>query len=261
MSHMKQDPADKVFRALADPSRRRILDLVKSTPGITVSALTEAFDFTRFAVMKHLRVLEDAEIIVPRRRGKTKELFLNAIPIQTIYDRWISQYSARWASGLTTFKYELEKENETMGTKPQQVYVLYIRTSVDKLWDAITNPETTLKYFHNTEVQSDWQAGSPINYMMEKDGEKTSVVTGEIVEIEPKKRLVHTFGFPSMPDAPSLVTYDIESQGDVAKLTVTHEFEAEDETFKGTSQGWPHIFSAMKTLLETGEPLPGDFSH
>ena len=258
---MNFDAADKVFRALADPNRRRILDLVKASPGITVTALTEAFDFTRFAVMKHLKVLEDAEVIVPQRKGKKKELYLNAIPIQTIYDRWISQYSARWASGLTAFKYELEKETEMMATKPQQVYVLYIRSSVDKVWDAMTNPETTLKYFHNTAVQSDWQVGSSIDYMMEKEGETRSAVTGEIVEIEPKKRLVHTFSFSSMSDAPSLVSYDIEAQGEVTKLTVSHEFEAEDETFKGTQQGWPHIFSAMKTLLETGEPLPGEMGH
>ena len=257
---MKLDTADKVFRALADPSRRRILDLVKANPGITVNALTEAFDFTRFAVMKHLKVLEEAEVIVPRREGKTKQLFLNVIPIQTIYDRWISQYSARMASGLTHLKYALEKENAMMATKTEQLYVLYIQTSVDKLWDAITTPEITLQYFHNTAVRSDFEKGSSIEYVLNKDGEERVAVTGEIVEIEPKKRLVHTFAFPSHDDAPSVVSYDIEAQGDVTKLTVTHAFESETETFKGTSQGWPHIFSAMKTLLETGKPLPGEMS-
>jgi uncharacterized protein YndB with AHSA1/START domain/DNA-binding transcriptional ArsR family regulator len=251
-----------VFRALADPNRRKMLDLVKATPGITVNQLSEDFDFTRYAVMKHLKVLEDAEVIVPRRRGKTKELYLNAIPIQTIYDRWISQYSARWASQLTSLKHTLEKEEPMSPTKPQQLYILYIRTSVDKLWDAITNPAVTAQYFHNTEVRSDFQVGSAIDYLMEhENGEKKSAVTGEILEMEPMKRLVHSFSFPGKDDPPSTVTYDIESQGDVTKLMVTHDFEAEDDTFKGTQQGWPHIFSAMKTLLETGEPLSGDFSH
>jgi uncharacterized protein YndB with AHSA1/START domain/predicted transcriptional regulator len=253
---------DKVFRALADPSRRKILDLVKSNPGITVNALTEAFDFTRYAVMKHLRVLEDAEVIVPRRNGRTKELYLNAIPIQMIHDRWISQYSARWASQLTSLKYELEKEESMATPNHQQLYVLYIRTSADKLWDAITKPELTAQYFHTTEVKSDFQVGSKIDYLMKgEDGEKNPAVTGEIREVEPKKRLVHTFRFTGNDDPSSVVSYDIETMGDVTKLTVTHDFETETDTFKGTQQGWPRIFSALKTLLETGEPLPVDFSH
>jgi uncharacterized protein YndB with AHSA1/START domain len=259
---MKQDSADKVFRALADPNRRKMLDLVKASPGITVTALSEAFDFTRYAVMKHLKVLEDAEVVVPRRRGRTKELYLNAIPIQTIYDRWISQYSARWASQLTSLKYKLEKEEPMSPANAQQLYVMYIRTSADKLWDAITNPVMTVQYFHGTEVRSDFKVGSVIDYLMkQEDGEKKPAVTGEILEMEPKKRLVHSFDFPGNDDPPSTVTYEIESQGDVTKLVVTHDFDAETDTFKGTQQGWPRIFSAMKTLLETGEPLPVDFSH
>ena len=101
---MNRNLEDEVFKALADPNRRRILDLVKARPGITVSELAESFEFTRYAVMKHLRVLENTGLIVPQRAGRKKELHLNAIPIQTIYDRWISQYSALWASSLTSLK-------------------------------------------------------------------------------------------------------------------------------------------------------------
>src|SRR3972149_6064439 len=131
----------KTFKALADPNRRMMLDLVKESPGMTVSDLTSHFHFTRYAVLKHLRVLEDAGLIVRRRNGKTKELYINAIPIQAVYDRWISHYSALWASRLTALKYELEKEESmTTETKLRQVYVLYIRTTPEKLWDAIVNP-------------------------------------------------------------------------------------------------------------------------
>jgi uncharacterized protein YndB with AHSA1/START domain len=258
---MKQNSADKVFRALADPNRRRILDLVKANPGITVSTLSDAFDFTRYAVMKHLKVLEAAEVIVPRRNGKTKELYLNAIPIQSIYDRWISQYSARWASQLTSLKYQLEQEELPMA-KHQQLYVLYIRTSVDKLWQALTDPQLTLQYFHNTEIVSDFEVGSSVDYMVKgEDGEKKSAVSGKVLSIEPNKQLVYTFKFSGNDDPPSTVTYDLEPHGDVTKLTVMHDFEEENDTFKGTSQGWPSILSALKTLLETGEPLPIDFGH
>jgi len=185
---MNRNLEDEVFKALADPNRRRILDLVKARPGITVSELAESFEFTRYAVMKHLRVLERAGLIVPRRAGRKKELHLNAIPIQTIYDRWISQFSALWASSLTSLKYRLEKEEAMTSPSPKQVYVLYIRTSADKLWDAITNPELTMQYFHNTEVKSDFRKGSTIDYMLAgEDGEKKSAVTGKIVEVEPKR--------------------------------------------------------------------------
>jgi uncharacterized protein YndB with AHSA1/START domain len=253
---MRQDSADKVFRALADPSRRRMLDLVKLNPGITVSALSEAFDFTRYAVMKHLKVLEDAEVIVPRRNGKTKELYLNAIPIQTIYDRWISQYNARWASKLTSLKYQLEQEELPMANS-QQLYVLYIRTSVDKLWQALTDPSLTVQYFNGVEFESDFKVGSPIAMMVTpEDGDRKAAVTGKVLAVEPKKQLTYTFDVAGNDDPASTVTYDIEAQGDVTKLTVTHDFESENETFKGTSQGWPPILSGLKTLLETGEPLP-----
>jgi DNA-binding transcriptional ArsR family regulator len=254
---MNRISEDDVFKALADPNRRRILDLAKARPGITVSELAESFEFTRYAVMKHLRVLENAGLIVPRRAGRKKELHLNAIPIQTIYDRWISQYSALWASSLTSLKYQLEKEETMTSPSPKQVYVLYIRTSADKLWNAITDPELTLQYFHNTEVQSEFSKGSTIDYMITgEDGQKKSAVTGKIVEVEPKRRLVHSFGFEGKDDPPSTVSYDVEEMGDVVKLTLIHEFESEDETFKGTSEGWPSILSGLKTLLETGEPLP-----
>ena len=246
-----------MFKALADPSRRRILDIAKARPGITVSELADMFEFSRYAVMKHLRVLENAGLIVPRRVGRKKELHLNAIPIQTIYDRWTSQYSALWASSLTALKYRLEKEETMSSPSPKQVYVVYIRTSADRLWRAIVDPELTLQYFHDTAVQSEFRKGSSIDYMKTgEDGERRSAVTGKIVEAEPNRRLVHSFAFPSVDEPPSTVTYDIEEMGDVVKLTLTHEFDSQNETFKGTSEGWPSILSGLKTLLETGEPLP-----
>lgn len=261
MNRTSQNAEDEVFKALADPNRRRVLDLVKARPGLTVSQLTGSFDFTRYALMKHLRVLEAAGLIVPRRAGRKKELYLNAIPIQTIYDRWISKFSALWASSLTNLKYRLEKEETMSSPSPKQVYVLYIRTSADKLWNAITDPELTRQYFHSTEVKSDFRKGSTIDYMLTGDDGKTrSAVTGDIVEVEPMRRLVHSFGFPSNEDPPSTVTYEMEEMGDVVKLTLTHEFESEDDTFRGTRDGWPPILSGLKTLLETGEPLPKSIS-
>lgn len=260
MSHTLSKTTDQVFRALSDPSRRRILDLLKADSGLTVSELAVQFTFSRFAVMKHLRVLEECELVVARRDGKTKRLFLNAVPIQTIYDRWISQYSALWASGLTAMKYELEGEEEMSqtATKLKHVYVTYIRTTPEKLWDALTNPEMTQKYFHGTRVKGDFSVGSTVDYIMTDDsGDSRVALTGEVTESVPGKKLVHTFRFPSNDDKPSRVTYEIEATGAVCKLTLLHdEFEGETQTYTSVQNGWPPIFSGLKTLLETGEALP-----
>jgi uncharacterized protein YndB with AHSA1/START domain len=238
-----------------------MLDLVKERPGMTVSDLASHFAFTRYAVLKHLRVLEDAGLIVRRRNGKTKELYLNAIPIQSIYDRWLSQYSARWASRLTALKYELEKEEPMKTeTKLQQVYVLYIRSTPAKVWDAIVKPEMTRQYFYGTEIESDLKPGSSLDYFMKNEkGETVSALTGKILEVVPGKKLVHTFSFPQNDDKPSRAFYEIErvADQDLVKLTVIHdEFEGETKTYKDTSGGWPILLNSLKTLLETGEPLP-----
>ncbi len=252
---------NKTFKALADSNRRMMLDLVKEKPGMTVSELALHFSFTRYAVLKHLRVLEDAGLIVRRRNGKTKELYLNAIPIQAISDRWMSQYSARWASRLTALKYDLEKEETvTTETKLQQVYVLYIRSTPERVWDAIVKPEMTRQYFYGTEIQSDLKVGSSLDYFMKNEqGENVSALTGKILEIVPGKKLVHTFSFPQNGDKPSRASYEIERFGDsdLVKLTVIHdEFDGETQTYKETSGGWPILLNSLKTLLETGEPLP-----
>jgi DNA-binding transcriptional ArsR family regulator/uncharacterized protein YndB with AHSA1/START domain len=250
---------DAVFRALADPSRRRILDLLKARPGTTVGELGERFEFSRFAVMKHLRVLEEVGLVVPRRAGKSKRLFLNAVPIQTIYDRWISQYSALWASRLTALKYSLEEEDRPMpaATQVQHVHVVHIRTTPEKLWQALTRPDFTRQYYYDTEVRSTFEPGAEIEYVrLNRDGTTKKVLTGQVLEAEANRRLVHTFSFPELPDEPTRVTYEIVAIGEVVRLTMTHEgFDGETETYRMVRGGWAPIFDGLKTLLETGAPL------
>jgi uncharacterized protein YndB with AHSA1/START domain/DNA-binding transcriptional ArsR family regulator len=256
---MREITTDDVFRALADPNRRLMLDLLKANSGLTVGGVAESFEFTRFAVMKHLRVLEDAGLVVRRRMGRNKRLYINVVPIQLIYDRWISRYSALWAARLTSLKHELEKEDRTMqATNLDQIHVVYIRTTPQKLWEALTRPEFTRQYFHGTDVKSDLQVGSTIEYLKQtEEGGTRSALSGEILEIAPGSRLVHTFSFPSMEEKPTKVTYEIEPVGaETVKLTVTHEgFEGETETYKMVRGGWPPILSGLKSLLETGRPL------
>jgi uncharacterized protein YndB with AHSA1/START domain/predicted transcriptional regulator len=256
---MKEPASDAVFRTLADPSRRRMLDLLKARPGLTVGELGEYFEFSRFAVMKHLRILERNGLVVPRREGKTKRLYLNAVPIQMIYDRWISQYSALWASQLTSLKYELEGEDQPMTAavaQLQHVHVVHIRTTPEKLWAAITRPEFTRQYYHGTDITSDWKVGSKIEYLLPKDGKMEVAVTGKVLEFAPHRRLAHTFSFPSTGDEPTKVTYDLEPIGEMVKLTMTHEgFAGETKTYRGIKGGWGPIFDGLKSLLETGKAL------
>ena len=107
---MKGGDMDEVFKALADPNRRKILDLVRATPGMNVNDLTQHFEFSRFATMKHLRILEQAKLVIAKKEWKDKRLYLNAVPIQMIYERWMSGYAGRWAGSLTNLKDQIEKE-------------------------------------------------------------------------------------------------------------------------------------------------------
>lgn len=100
---------DKVFHALASPVRRKIVDLVVATPGCNVGAVAGRFDVSRIAVMKHLRVLEDADLLISERKGRERKLYFNAVPVQMIYERWTDQYSAMWAGKLTAFKAQMEQ--------------------------------------------------------------------------------------------------------------------------------------------------------
>src|SRR5437870_1617590 len=104
---MTPDSMNHVFEALANPVRRKILDVVKDGPGCSVNDVCDFFEISRIAVMKHLRILERAELIVSQKQGRTRQLFFNAVPIQMVYDRWTTDYSVLWAAGMTRVKYRI----------------------------------------------------------------------------------------------------------------------------------------------------------
>jgi len=105
---MKPDSMDRLFQALASAPRREILDIVRDKPGCSVMHVCKYFDVSRIAVMKHLNVLEKAGLLISEKHGRTRRLYFNAIPIQMIYERWTSEYSALWAGRLTEFKRRAE---------------------------------------------------------------------------------------------------------------------------------------------------------
>src|SRR5262245_50171093 len=145
---------DAVFKALADPTRRRLLDMLFRRDGQTLSQLERRLAMTRFGVMKHLRVLEDARLIVTKRRGREKLHFLNVVPIRQVHDRWIDKYRAPVVAMLTGLKKDIEEE--TM----EKVYEIYIKTTPERLWQAITDPSLRSKYSFGVGVYSDWTPGS-----------------------------------------------------------------------------------------------------
>jgi uncharacterized protein YndB with AHSA1/START domain len=245
---------DPVFKALADPTRRRLLDMLFRRDGQTLGQLERRLAMTRFGVMKHLRVLENARLIVARRRGREKLHFLNAVPIRRIHDRWIDKYAAPVAAMLTDLKGELEEE--TM----EKVYEIYIKTTPGRLWQAITDPELRAKYSFGVGVYSDWTPGASYRALTtDMNGAPgVEIADGENVEVDPPRRLVQTFralwGDDVKTEGYSRVTWEIEPIGDSCRLTVTHD-RLRDEANPQLYGGWPMVLSGLKTLLETGERL------
>ncbi|HEY7202572.1 MAG TPA: metalloregulator ArsR/SmtB family transcription factor [Candidatus Dormibacteraeota bacterium] len=253
---------DEVFRALADPSRRLLLDLLFERDGRTLSELESQLDMTRFGAMKHLRVLEDAGLVTTRRVGRQKLHYLNPVPIRLVHDRWVSKYAEPWVRGLSDLKRTLEGDMEptTTTTRPRQVYRTFIRTTPERLWEAITDGAVTRRYFYGAVVRSTFRVGDPITY---GDEGQPPTQEGTILEADPPRRLVYSFtttrtGDPeAASDAPTKVTWEMEPRGaGVVRLTLVHEdFESETKTYRNVANGWPFIVASLKTLLETGEPL------
>jgi uncharacterized protein YndB with AHSA1/START domain/DNA-binding transcriptional ArsR family regulator len=242
-----------VFKALADPTRRKLLDALRKRDGQTLTELEQRFEMTRFGIMKHLRILEREGLVVTHRSGREKLHYLNPTPIRSIHDRWISKYAEPWMAGLSALKRTLEEPME----KPKHVYQIWIRTTPERLWDAITKPDETARYFFGTEVQTDWQPGSPIVYAWEGKHE----LDGTVLEVDPPRKLVTTFIMThdeaAKHDPPTRVTWQIEPAGEMCKLTVIHDdFHEETATFRSVGRGWPYILSNLKTWIETGTPLP-----
>jgi uncharacterized protein YndB with AHSA1/START domain/DNA-binding transcriptional ArsR family regulator len=251
------EPAeDLVFKALADPIRRSLLDLLFARDGQRLADLCARVpQITRFGVMKHLALLEASGLVITRRVGREKQHFLNPVPIRQLHDRWISKYAEPWVARLSDLKTALEGEAME---GPKHVYAVYIRTTPERLWRALVDPDETRRYFYGGVYESSWQNGAFYRTIL-PDG--TIPFQGTILEFDPPRRLVYTFEYvgdeDTRPDHPSRVTWEIEPHGDYCKLTVVHDqfVGGETATFRRVSEGWPFILSNLKTLLETGEPL------
>jgi DNA-binding transcriptional ArsR family regulator/uncharacterized protein YndB with AHSA1/START domain len=242
---------DMIFKAVNDPARRALLDSLRERDGQTLGELEEQLDMTRFGVMKHLKVLEEAHLIVTRRQGRFKYHYLNALPLQEMLDRWVAPFLQPQARALSDLKSRLERETR-MG-KPDFMMQTFIRCSQDALWDALTRAEQMAAYhFLCNEVHGDARPGNVTRFVKPDGSDMLRQVT---TEMDPKSRIAMTFEPLFMgPDAPaSRMVYLIEPQGEACKLTIEHYDMAPGQ--EGFAEGWARLAASLKSYLETGTAL------
>ncbi|MFF4394862.1 ArsR/SmtB family transcription factor [Streptomyces sp. NPDC001480] len=245
---------DKVFKALADGTRRRLLDRLHEENGQTLGELCARIDMARQSVTQHLAVLEAANLVATVRRGREKLHYLNPVPLHEIQERWIDKFERPRLRALGDLKRRAE---EAMTDRPSFVYVTYIASTPEKVWEALTDADLTAAYWGHRNV-SDWQRGSRWEHVR-TDGSGVADVVGAVVESEPPTRLVTTWTSPEnegQEDRYSRVTYDIRRHEDIVRLTVTHEDLNDEGERSDVSYGWPAVLSNLKSLLETGTTMP-----
>ena len=256
-----------VFKALADPSRRHLLDRLNARNGQSLRELAEGLDMTRQSVSKHLAILEAANLVTTIRRGREKLHYLNAVPINEIAERWINRYEGGRVRALSDLKRALE---EAPMEKPEFVYTTYIRTRPERLWQALTDPSFTRRWWQTT-FETDWSVGSSM--IWDDNGIVIADPAQVVLESDPHRRLAytwHTFTpelnqrlqfkdelFAKLAsERRSRVAFDLEPVGEMVKLTVVHDdFELGSTAATMVRNGWPVLLSSLKSLLETGEPL------
>ncbi len=244
---------DNIFNALGDKSRRHLLDILYEQNGQTLTELTATLDMSRQAVTKHLKILEEANLVVPVWKGREKFHYLNPVPMRQIYMRWINKFDEPRIEGLFDLKEssELIKQEETMNGL---MYQIVIASSAEKIWTSLTQPEFTQKFWFGRKIESNWEIGSPVA-IVTPDG--VVEASGEVVEFDQYKRLSYTWH--SAQDAEgefSTVVFELQEMGPLTKLTILQDIDASTAKFDQAFAGWTFIICGLKTYLETGAAMP-----
>lgn len=267
---------DSVFKALADPTRRLLLDRLRERNGQTLRELCEHLDMARQSATQHLDILEQANLVSVVRRGRERLHYLNPAPIHEIEQRWISGFDRPRLQAISAIRnqaegYAMTNQASEPTSVPSYVYVTYIRANPEQVWQALTDADLTARYWGHANV-SDWQPGSTWEHQR-ADGSGVVDVVGRVLEAEPPVRLVITFESPEAgepsgtaespgaldgepPANRSVVTFLVEPHHDIVRLTVTHEDLADQAALESISHGWPAVLANLKSLLETGDVLP-----
>lgn len=275
---------DDVFRALADSSRRRLLDSLNDRTGQTLGDLCAGLQMARQSVSKHLHILEEANLITTVRRGRQKLHYLNAEPINAISERWIRKYDRDRIQAVSDLKTALENsimtttedtsQRERSASSPTAsatdfVYTTYIEAPQELVWRALTEPAFTRRYW-GMEFETDWKPGSAVAVTHRSRG--VHIATPEMVvkEYDPFNRMsfvwqTYTSDFmdaigyddefraKAATEPNSTVTYELSAQGELTKLVIMQTgFEQDSAIIRDISGGWPLVASWLKTFLESG---------
>ena len=243
---------DAIFKALADPTRRALLDRLRRKGGLTLQELEAGTDMTRFGVMKHLRILEDASLVVSRKQGRFKHHHLNAVPLLEVVDRWIEPFTqGPTARAMLDLKAKLEGRMDHRD-RADFVSETYIKADAARVWNALMSEKETQKYhFLRASLQTSGAKGGRYD-LFRADG--SPMLEGEITALDEGRSFETTFLPRWMPDAQaSRVRYEIEQVGELTRLTVLHfDIPAGQD---GVKDGWVRYLASLKSYIETGEAL------
>ena len=264
---------DDVFRALADPSRRQLLDDLRRRDGQTLRELSAGLAMARQSVSKHLAVLEQANLVTTVRRGREKLHHLNVEPINALSERWIRQYEQGRIDAITELKTALESrtmtDTETETTTTDFVYTTYIEAPAELVWRALTEPAFTRRYW-GMEFETDWTPGENFAIIHPDRGVRIADDKMVVQDYQPFTRLSYTWsGYPkdftdslgydeefrltAEAEPRSTVTYELSPSGDQTRLTVTHAgFRPGSVVLPDIERGWPMVLSWLKTYVESG---------
>ncbi len=246
---------DAIFKALSDPTRRALLDGLRRKGGLTsgeLEAVVANMQMTRFGVAKHLKVLEEASLVVTRKQGRFKHHYLNAVPLLEVVDRWIEPFTqAPTARAMLGLKAELEAPMKTTD-EPDFVSQTYIRADAARVWNALMSEEDTHKYhFLRASLKTNGHKGGRYD-QFRPNGEP--MIEGEITAMDEGRAFETTFVPRWMPDGEaSRVRYELEQVGDLTRLTVMHFAIPAGQD--GVKDGWVRYLASLKSWIETGEPL------
>ncbi len=252
------DAADRVFKALADPTRRAVLDRLRADNGLTLTALGEGVGMARQSLTQHVDVLVGAGLVVLVRQGRLRLHYLDPGPIHRIQRRWVSAFDEPRLHALDTIRTtaeEISMSDTFAPPVPAYVYVTYIRATPQQVWQALTDADLTARYWgHRNE--SEWTAGATWHHRPLGGGGDD--VVGRVLDADPPRRLRFTFEAPhEFPGTdPSVVTFTLEAGDGITRLHVVHENLADTTALGQISHGWSAVLANLKSLLETGEALP-----
>ena len=245
---------DLVFKALADKTRRHLLDRLREENGQTLGRLCDRLDMSRQAVTQHLDVLEAANLVSTVRRGREKWHYLNPVPLHDIQERWIDNFERPRLRTLSAVRRRAEEAMTEMTDKPSYVYVTYIEATPEAVWDALTSADLTEQYWGHRNEADTWEVGG--HWRHDRLGGSGDDGGGEVLESDRPRKLVLTWGAVDEEDpSMSRVTFLIDGMDGVVRLTVHHEDLMNEEMLHSISSGWPAVLANLKSLLETGSVM------